>query len=228
MKRQILAGGALVAISVISAEACGGARIGWLKGHQGEATPQTAAAPVEPTAGPARPSATPFKTVELGSPVTPPAAAPLPPPPTTVAQAPQPAPPKAGRQQRHRHRPRQRHRPQRPQRNHPRPPPRPRAQPSRPSVRLLPSKPVACANPNAMGIARTVEIDTTGGPGFGSQHFKCYDFLQDHEIVLTFDDGPWPSKYRRRCSRRSPTSVCVRRSSRSASMPLITRKFCGR
>ena len=54
-----------------------------------------------------------------------------------------------------------------------------------------PPKPVACANPNAMGLARTVEIDTTGGPGFGSQHFKTYDFLRDHEVVLTFDDGPW-------------------------------------
>jgi peptidoglycan/xylan/chitin deacetylase (PgdA/CDA1 family) len=42
-----------------------------------------------------------------------------------------------------------------------------------------------------MGIARMVEIDTTGGPGFGSQHFKTYDFLGDHEVVLTFDDGPW-------------------------------------
>jgi peptidoglycan/xylan/chitin deacetylase (PgdA/CDA1 family) len=42
-----------------------------------------------------------------------------------------------------------------------------------------------------MGIARTVEIDTAGGPGFGSQHFKTYDFLRDHEVVLTFDDGPW-------------------------------------
>ena len=42
-----------------------------------------------------------------------------------------------------------------------------------------------------MGVARTVEIDTTGGPGFGSQHFKTYDFLRDHEVVLTFDDGPW-------------------------------------
>jgi peptidoglycan/xylan/chitin deacetylase (PgdA/CDA1 family) len=52
-------------------------------------------------------------------------------------------------------------------------------------------KSVACANPNAMGVTRTVEIDTTGGPGFGSQHFKSYDFLRDHEVVLTFDDGPW-------------------------------------
>jgi peptidoglycan/xylan/chitin deacetylase (PgdA/CDA1 family) len=52
-------------------------------------------------------------------------------------------------------------------------------------------KPPPCTNPNAMGVARTVEIDTTGGPGFGSQHFKNYDFLNDHEVVLTFDDGPW-------------------------------------
>lgn len=50
----------------------------------------------------------------------------------------------------------------------------------------------ACTNPDALGVARTVEIDTTGGPGFGFQHFKELDFLRDHEVVLTFDDGPWP------------------------------------
>jgi peptidoglycan/xylan/chitin deacetylase (PgdA/CDA1 family) len=50
----------------------------------------------------------------------------------------------------------------------------------------------ACANPNALGIGRVVEIDTTGGPGFGFEHFKQLDFLADREIVLTFDDGPWP------------------------------------
>lgn len=50
----------------------------------------------------------------------------------------------------------------------------------------------ACANPDALGISRTVEIDTTGGPGFGFEHFKQLDFLRDKEVVLTFDDGPWP------------------------------------
>jgi peptidoglycan/xylan/chitin deacetylase (PgdA/CDA1 family) len=50
----------------------------------------------------------------------------------------------------------------------------------------------ACANPDALGIGRTVEIDTTGGPGFGFEHFKQLDFLRDKEVVLTFDDGPWP------------------------------------
>jgi peptidoglycan-N-acetylglucosamine deacetylase len=47
-------------------------------------------------------------------------------------------------------------------------------------------------NPNALGVSRVVEIDTTGGPGFGFEHFKSYDFLREGEVVLTFDDGPWP------------------------------------
>jgi peptidoglycan/xylan/chitin deacetylase (PgdA/CDA1 family) len=49
-----------------------------------------------------------------------------------------------------------------------------------------------CENPNALGVSRVVQIDTTGGPGFGFEHFKAYDFLADHEVILTFDDGPWP------------------------------------
>jgi peptidoglycan/xylan/chitin deacetylase (PgdA/CDA1 family) len=50
-----------------------------------------------------------------------------------------------------------------------------------------------CNNPNALGVTRTVEIDTTGGPGFGFEHFRQHDFLRDKEVVLTFDDGPWPT-----------------------------------
>ena len=49
-----------------------------------------------------------------------------------------------------------------------------------------------CDKPGAMGLSRIVEIDTTGGPGFGFEHFKQYDFLRQNEVVLTFDDGPWP------------------------------------
>ena len=52
--------------------------------------------------------------------------------------------------------------------------------------------PTSCSNPNALGVARVVEIDTTGGPGFGFEHFKSHDFLREGEVVLTFDDGPWP------------------------------------
>jgi peptidoglycan/xylan/chitin deacetylase (PgdA/CDA1 family) len=51
---------------------------------------------------------------------------------------------------------------------------------------------LACDKPDGIGLSRIVEIDTTGGPGFGFEHFKQYDFLRDKEIVLTFDDGPWP------------------------------------
>ena len=54
-----------------------------------------------------------------------------------------------------------------------------------------------CDNPDAMGVARVVQIDTTGAPGFGFEHFKAYDFLKEKEVVLTFDDGPWPGNTER-------------------------------
>jgi len=63
----------------------------------------------------------------------------------------------------------------------------------------IPDKPLsapppdgACVKPDALGVSRVVEVDTTGGPAFGFQHFKQLDFLADREVVLTFDDGPWP------------------------------------
>nr|WP_295559203.1 polysaccharide deacetylase family protein [uncultured Hyphomicrobium sp.] len=60
-----------------------------------------------------------------------------------------------------------------------------------PETSALPEPPkTACTNPDALGVARTVEIDTTGGPGFGMEHYKAYDFLQPKEVVITFDDGP--------------------------------------
>src|SRR5690348_9504993 len=62
-----------------------------------------------------------------------------------------------------------------------------------PAAAAQPSQPAraACTNPDALGVGRTVEIDTTGGPGFGFEHFKELDFLKEKEVVLTFDDGPW-------------------------------------
>jgi peptidoglycan/xylan/chitin deacetylase (PgdA/CDA1 family) len=68
--------------------------------------------------------------------------------------------------------------------------PAPAATPA-PSAAPTPAK-STCANPDALGISRVVQIDTTGGPGFGFEHFKQLDFLRDKEVVLTFDDGPWP------------------------------------
>ncbi|MEY9125446.1 polysaccharide deacetylase family protein [Bradyrhizobium yuanmingense] len=67
------------------------------------------------------------------------------------------------------------------------------AAPAPAPVPVMPMQPKqACANPNALGVSRVVEIDTTGGPGFGFEHFKQFDFLTEKEVVLTFDDGPWP------------------------------------
>jgi peptidoglycan/xylan/chitin deacetylase (PgdA/CDA1 family) len=64
-----------------------------------------------------------------------------------------------------------------------------------PAPAPVPAQPktAACANPDALGVSRTVVIDTTGGPGFGFLQYKQFDFLTDHEVVLTFDDGPWPT-----------------------------------
>ena len=64
--------------------------------------------------------------------------------------------------------------------------------PALPEKPVAPPQKTACANPDALGVARVVVIDTTGGPGFGFEHFKQLDFLADKEVVLTFDDGPWP------------------------------------
>ncbi|MGY3454594.1 peptidoglycan/xylan/chitin deacetylase (PgdA/CDA1 family) [Bradyrhizobium sp. LM3.4] len=68
--------------------------------------------------------------------------------------------------------------------------------PAVPAPAPAPAMPVqqksTCANPNALGVSRVVEIDTTGGPGFGFETFKQFDFLTDKEVVLTFDDSPWP------------------------------------
>jgi peptidoglycan/xylan/chitin deacetylase (PgdA/CDA1 family) len=68
------------------------------------------------------------------------------------------------------------------------------AAPSTPPAAPTPvQQKAACANPDALGVGRVVAIDTTGGPGFGFEHFKQFDFLTDKEVVLTFDDGPWPN-----------------------------------
>lgn len=44
--------------------------------------------------------------------------------------------------------------------------------------------------PDAIGLARTHEIDARGGPRFGTNQYPGRDFLKPGEVVLTFDDGP--------------------------------------
>jgi peptidoglycan/xylan/chitin deacetylase (PgdA/CDA1 family) len=47
-----------------------------------------------------------------------------------------------------------------------------------------------CRNPNALGTSRTLVIDNTSHPRLGSQQYNETLPLADHEVVLTFDDGP--------------------------------------
>jgi peptidoglycan/xylan/chitin deacetylase (PgdA/CDA1 family) len=47
-------------------------------------------------------------------------------------------------------------------------------------------------NPDALGTARVLSVDATGTPRVGRKHFPATLPLQRKELVLTFDDGPWP------------------------------------
>src|SRR6185312_14499507 len=47
-------------------------------------------------------------------------------------------------------------------------------------------------NPNALGTARTLVVDAKTMPRVGRKHFPQTLPLADKELVLTFDDGPWP------------------------------------
>src|SRR3954447_878336 len=47
-----------------------------------------------------------------------------------------------------------------------------------------------CSNPNALGTSRTLVIDNTSHPRLGAQQYNETLPLADHEVVLTFDDGP--------------------------------------
>ena len=44
--------------------------------------------------------------------------------------------------------------------------------------------------PEALGVARTIEVGTKGGIQVGLKTYPRSLVLDNHEIVLTFDDGP--------------------------------------
>ena len=99
-------------------------------------------------------------------------------------------------------------------------------------------------NPNAIGIARTVEIDTTGGPGFGFEHFRQHDFLRARRsradlrrrpVAATHDGGRQrarralhardllPDRQARHLRARHPQAGRRRADIRSAATPGATR-----
>jgi peptidoglycan/xylan/chitin deacetylase (PgdA/CDA1 family) len=47
-------------------------------------------------------------------------------------------------------------------------------------------------NPDALGTERVLTVDPATTPAVGRKHFPVTLPLQPKEIVLTFDDGPWP------------------------------------
>jgi peptidoglycan-N-acetylglucosamine deacetylase len=47
-------------------------------------------------------------------------------------------------------------------------------------------------NPQALGTERVLEVDAKTTPRVGRKHFPTTLPLRPKELVLTFDDGPWP------------------------------------
>ena len=49
-----------------------------------------------------------------------------------------------------------------------------------------------CPRKGTLGTSRVLEVDAVSYPQVGSKNFPQTLPLGDHEVVLTFDDGPWP------------------------------------
>jgi peptidoglycan/xylan/chitin deacetylase (PgdA/CDA1 family) len=49
-------------------------------------------------------------------------------------------------------------------------------------------------NPDAIGTSRTIVVDPVEHPHLGSMQYRESLPLEDHEVVLTFDDGPLPPR----------------------------------
>jgi peptidoglycan/xylan/chitin deacetylase (PgdA/CDA1 family) len=50
----------------------------------------------------------------------------------------------------------------------------------------------ACPRPDTLGTSRVLRVDATAAPQVGLKQFPQTLPLEDHEVVLTFDDGPAP------------------------------------
>jgi len=66
------------------------------------------------------------------------------------------------------------------------------------AVALIATQPAAAqtapcpGNPNALSTSRVITVDAVTTPRVGRKQFPKTLPLDDMEVVLTFDDGPWP------------------------------------
>lgn len=51
-----------------------------------------------------------------------------------------------------------------------------------------------CSDPDALGVSRTITVDTSRGLMVGAIQYKGSLGLEPGEVVLTFDDGPLPGR----------------------------------
>jgi peptidoglycan/xylan/chitin deacetylase (PgdA/CDA1 family) len=52
---------------------------------------------------------------------------------------------------------------------------------------------IQCPRKDALGTSRVLAVDAATSPRVGLKSFPQTLPLGDHEVVLTFDDGPWPA-----------------------------------
>src|ERR1700761_3074807 len=65
-----------------------------------------------------------------------------------------------------------------------------------------------CPRKGTLGTSRVMAVDPAIWPRIGRRDFAQTLPLRDHEVVLTFDDGPWPATTPRVL--RTLASECVR------------------
>src|SRR6185312_831547 len=58
--------------------------------------------------------------------------------------------------------------------------------------KLAAQQPACPGNPDAIGTSRTITVDPSVLPQIGTMQYKSSLPLEDHEVVITFDDGPLP------------------------------------
>jgi peptidoglycan/xylan/chitin deacetylase (PgdA/CDA1 family) len=69
------------------------------------------------------------------------------------------------------------------------------ADPIAPAAPPAPAAPAEChGNPDALGTSRTLVVDPAEHPKLGAMQYHESLPLEDHEIVITFDDGPLPPR----------------------------------